>query len=182
MKKACLLLAEGFEEVEAITPADFLRRAGIEVTIAGISGRKVKGSHGIVVETDASSEALAKDYDAIVLPGGQPGANNLAASPAVRDLLIRHSQKGKLIAAICASPAVVLHGSCNLLQGKKFTGYPGTEVSVKGAHFVPDRVVIDGNYITSRGPGTAGEFAIAIIAALEGRQKADEVAQHALQK
>jgi len=182
MKTACLLLAEGFEEVEALTQADFLRRGGIEVTIAGIAGKKVKGSHHIVVETDAGPEALTRDYDAIVLPGGMPGARNLAESKAVRDLILRHQSKGKLIAAICAAPAVVLHGGCNLLQGKKFTGYPGTEESVTGAHFLPDRVVIDGNLITSRGPGTAGEFAVAIIEALEGHQKAQEVAQHALLK
>jgi 4-methyl-5(b-hydroxyethyl)-thiazole monophosphate biosynthesis len=89
---------------------------------------------------------------------------------------------GKIIAAICAAPAVVLHGACKLLQGKKFTGYPGTEESVQGARFIPDRVVVDGTIITSRGPGTAGDFAIAIIAALENRQKAEEVAQHTLLK
>jgi 4-methyl-5(b-hydroxyethyl)-thiazole monophosphate biosynthesis len=182
MKTACLLLAEGFEEVEALTQADYLRRAGIHVTIAGIAGRKIKGSHGIAVEADAGPEALEDSYDAIILPGGMPGARNLAESPAVRNLINRHYTKGKLIAAICAAPAVVLHGGCNLLQGKKFTGYPGTEESVQGARFIPDRVVIDGNIITSRGPGTAGEFAVAIIAALENKQKADEVAQHALLK
>ncbi len=182
MKTACLLLAEGFEEVEALTQADYLRRAGINVTIAGIAGKNARGAHGIVVETDAGPEALEREYDAIVLPGGMPGARNLAESSAVRNLISRHYAQGKLIAAICAAPAVVLHGACNLLQGKKFTGYPGTEDSVKGAHFVPERVVVDGNIITSRGPGTAGEFAVAIIAALEDRQKADEVARHALLK
>ncbi len=182
MKTACILIAEGFEEVEALTPADFLRRAGIQVTLVGVTGLLVKGSHGIAVQTDAGIEALQREYDAIVLPGGMPGAKNLAENAAVRSCIELQQRKGKLIAAICAAPAVVLHGACNLLKGKKFTGYPGTETSVTGATFIPDRVVIDGNLITSRGPGTAGEFAIAIIAALENQERADEVAQHALLK
>ena len=182
MKHACILLAEGFEEVEALTPADYLRRAGIEVTLIGVTSSAVKGSHGITVQTDAGTEALQREYDAIVLPGGMPGAANLAESAAVRARIQQQHREGKLIAAICAAPAVVLHGACDLLKGKKFTGYPGTENSVSGAMFVPERVVVDGALITSRGPGTAGEFAIAIIAALENREKADEVAQRALLK
>ncbi|HQB07509.1 MAG TPA: DJ-1/PfpI family protein [Rectinema sp.] len=182
MKTACILLAEGFEEVEAITPADYLRRAGIDVTIAGITGKRVRGCHGIIIETDSGQEALDKDYDAILIPGGMPGARNLAENALVRGLIIRHYKKGKIIAAICASPALVLHAACNLLEGKKFTGYPGTEDQIKGGHFFPERVVVDGNIITSQGPGTAGEFAISIISLLEGPQKANEVAQHTLLK
>lgn len=182
MKTACILLAEGFEEVEALTPADYLRRAGIEVTLVGIASKIVRGSHGITVQADAGSEALQREYDAVVLPGGMPGARNLAESAAVRACIERHHRDGKLIAAICAAPAVVLHGACDLLKGKKFTGYPGSEDSVRGAIFVSERVVIDGALITSRGPGTAGEFSIAIIAALENQQKAEEVAKHALLK
>ncbi len=182
MKRACILLAEGFEEVEALTPADYLRRAGIEVTLVGITSNLVKGSHGIYVQADAGIEALWQEYDAIVLPGGMPGAKNLAENAEVCARIVQQQHEGKLVAAICAAPAVVLHGACGLLKGKKFTGYPGTEDSVSGATFVPERVVIDGALITSRGPGTAGEFAIAIIAALENREKADEVVQHTLLK
>lgn len=182
MKTACIVLAEGFEEVEALTPADYLRRAGIDVTLIGIGSRLVKGSHGIAVQTDAGTEALEREYDAIVLPGGMPGAKHLAESAELRARLQRQRHDGHLIAAICAAPAVVLHGACGLLKEKKFTGYPGTEESVRGAIFVPERVVVDGDLITSRGPGTAGEFAIAIIAALESPQRADEVAQRALLK
>ena len=182
MKTACILLAEGFEEVEAITPADYLRRAGIDVSIAGIAGKRVRGCHGIVIEADSDPEALDKDYDAIVIPGGMPGARNLADNALVRSLIIQHYEKGKLIAAICASPSVVLHAACNLLQGKKFTGYPGTEDQIKGGHFFAERVVVDGNIITSQGPGTADEFAISIISVLEGPQQANEVVQHALLK
>jgi len=182
MKRACILLAEGFEEVEALTPADYLRRAGIEVTLIGVTSSLVKGSHGIAVQTDAGIEALRREYDAVVLPGGMPGAKNLAENAEVRARIERQHREDKLIAAICAAPAVVLHGACDLLKGKKFTGYPGTEESVRGAIFVPERVVVDDTLITSRGPGTAGEFAIAIIAALENRDKANEVAQRALLK
>lgn len=182
MKTACMLLAEGFEEIEAVTPIDYLRRAGIYVNVVGIVGKRVRGSHGIIIETDSGPEALEKDNDAIVIPGGMPGASNLANSALVRSLIIRHYEKGKLIAAICASPAIVLHGACNLLQGREFTCYPGTEDQIRGAHFRAERVVKDGNIITSQGPGTAGEFAISIISVLEGPQKANEVAQHTLLK
>jgi len=180
MKTACVFLAEGFEEVEAITPVDYLRRAGIEVTMAGIMNKFPKGTHGILIQADAGIEALERIYDAIIIPGGMPGAQNLADNPSVRACIERHNHEGKIIAAICAAPAVVLHGACNMLQGKKFTGFPGTEDSVKGAHFIAEPVVVDGTLITSRGPGTAGNFAIAIIAALSGPAEAHEIAKHAL--
>lgn len=95
-------------------------------------------------------------------------------------MILRHHERGKIIAAICAAPAVVLHGACGILEGKRFTGFPGTESTVKGGHFVPERVVVDGTLITSRGPGTAGEFAIAIITALVGEPAAKSVADSVL--
>jgi DJ-1 family protein len=180
MKSACVLLAEGFEEVEAITPIDYLRRAKVEVSIVGVTGRLVSGSHGIKVEADASSDALLKDYDCIVVPGGGRGADNLAASPAVSFLIKRHFAAGKLVAAICAAPAVVLHGSCCILAGRRFTCYPGLESKVTGASFSVERVVIDGNLITSRGAGTSGEFAQAIVALLVGEAEAAELAEKVL--
>lgn len=182
MKKACILLAEGFEEVEAITPADYLRRAGVEVTILGVGGREIKGSHGITVSADATldSEKDAPLFDAVILPGGMPGAKHLAESKDVVDLIQHHYAAGRIVAAICAAPAVVLHGACNLLQGKRFTGFPGTESQVKGGLPLAERVVIDGNLITSRSAGTAGEFAVAIAAALVGGKAAGSVAESVL--
>ena len=156
MKTACILLADGFEEVEAVTPIDYLRRAGIEAHILGITGRTVSGSHGIKIEATLGSEGFNLDYDCIVVPGGGRGADNIAASPAAVYLIRRHFEAGKLVAAICAAPAAVLHAACGILKGRRFTGYPGTEAKVEGAFFLEDRVVVDGNLITSRAAGSAG--------------------------
>jgi protein deglycase len=175
MKTACVLLADGFEEVEAVTPVDYLRRAGIEVKIVGVTGKTVSGSHGIKIESDLGSEGLGRDYDCIIVPGGGRGADNLAASPSALYLIKRHFATGKLVAAICAAPAVVLHSACGILKGRRFTGYPGSETKVVGAEFSEDRVVVDGNLITSRGAGTAGEFSAAIVAALVGEGAAAEL-------
>lgn len=182
MKKACVVLAEGFEEVEAITPVDYLRRAGIEVTLLGLGGLNIRGSHGITVTADVAigKETVGLVFDAVIVPGGMPGAKHLAESASVVDLILRHYAAGKTVASICAGPAVVLYGACHLLQGKRFTGFPGTEAQVKGGVPVAERVVIDGNLITSRGAGTAGEFAIAIIAALTGKEAAQSIAEAVL--
>jgi 4-methyl-5(b-hydroxyethyl)-thiazole monophosphate biosynthesis len=177
MKTACVLLADGFEEVEAITSIDYLRRAGVAVEIVGVTGKTVSGSHGIKVESDSGSDGLGKDYDCIVVPGGGRGAGNIAASPAAVYLIKRHFASGKLVAAICAAPAVVLHEACGILKGRRFTCYPGLESKVSGATFSEDRVVIDGNLITSRGAGTAGEFAAAIVAEIVGPAEARKLAE-----
>jgi protein deglycase len=179
MKTACVLLANGFEEVEAITPIDYLRRAGVEVISIAVEGKRATGSHGIVVEADAGPEALAKDYACVVVPGGQ-GVEALAASPRAIALIKRHFASGALVAAICAAPAVVLHRACGLLAGRRYTCFPGLESTVEGAIFSEDRVVVDGRLVTSRGAGTAGEFAEAIIAELVGRREAESIAQKVL--
>ncbi|MEI6386524.1 MAG: DJ-1 family glyoxalase III [Spirochaetota bacterium] len=181
MKQACVFLAEGFEEVEALTPVDYLRRAGVEVTTLAIGSLRVTGSHGIEVAADlsvadAAGPAAGRDWDAVVVPGGQPGSSNIAASKEAIAIIMRQSARGGLVAAICAAPAVVLHGACGLLAGRRFTGYPGTEASVTGATFVPDRVVVDGNLITARAAGCAGEFSVAIVESLLGRDAAGELA------
>jgi 4-methyl-5(b-hydroxyethyl)-thiazole monophosphate biosynthesis len=170
-KKALVLLAEGFEEVEAITPVDYLRRAGVEVTVAAITeSPTVKGAWtGLKVLADTTLfETKTGEWDAVILPGGMPGASNLAASKEVCSLLKDMAAAKKLICAICASPAVVL-APLGLLNGKDFTCYPGMEKKLSPelmSGFTGDnatRVVVDGNIITSRGAGTAGDFAIAII-------------------
>jgi 4-methyl-5(b-hydroxyethyl)-thiazole monophosphate biosynthesis len=108
MKKACVLLAEGFEEVEALTPVDFFRRAGIEVITAGIGGAEIKGSHGIEVRADVQLSASLKGFDCVVVPGGMPGSKNIAASDLACKLIVRSFESGALVAAICAAPVVVL--------------------------------------------------------------------------
>lgn len=184
MKKACILLAEGFEEVEAVTPIDYLRRAGIEVRVLGLGGRTIGGSHGITIVADAALEeiAAATTYDAVIVPGGMPGAAHLAESQEVVALIRRHFAAGGIIAAICAAPAVVLHGACGIMEGKRFTGFPGTEGKVKGGMPVDEKVVVDGNLITSKGAGTAGEFAVAIIKALLDEEEAETIAERVLMR
>jgi 4-methyl-5(b-hydroxyethyl)-thiazole monophosphate biosynthesis len=181
-KKAIVLLAEGFEEVEALTPVDYLRRAGVEVTVASISGDMiVKGARNIKIKTDIILADLSwqpDSFDAVIIPGGMPGATYLAASKEVGTFIKKMADTDKLICAICASPAVVL-APLGLLAGKNFTCYPGMEKTVTAANWSEDRVVVDGNIITSRGAGTAGEFAIAIINKLidetAGKKIADSV-------
>jgi protein deglycase len=180
MKTACVLLADGFEEVEALTPVDYLRRAGVEVTTIGATGPEPVGGHGIAVKADRGAEALAADYDCVVVPGGGKGSENLAASPEAVACVKRHFAAGKLVAAICAAPAVVLHGACGILANKRFTCYPGLEAKVSGASFAEERVVVDGRLITARGPGCAGEFSYAIVNALVGEDAADTLAEKTL--
>jgi len=186
MKKALVLLADGFEDVEAVTPIDYLRRAGIEITTASISQSLTVTSRWgcikMIADVILTEQILKKkqaDWDAVILPGGKPGAANLAASKEVNELLIEAAAAGKLICAICASPAVIL-APLGLLKGRKFTCYPGTEEKVAGANWSQDRVVVDGNIITSRGAGTAGEFAVAIIGKLLDEAAAKKIAEAVL--
>jgi 4-methyl-5(b-hydroxyethyl)-thiazole monophosphate biosynthesis len=190
-KKAAVLLAAGFEEVEAVTPVDYLRRAGIGVVTAAVGERaEVAGSHGVPVRADATLEELVKQagglaglcesLDAVIIPGGMPGASNLAASPGVSALIRAMARDGKLVAAICASPALVL-APLGLLEGRRFTCYPGMEQGLEGAGpWSEGRVVTDGNFITSRGAGTAAAFAIAIIGRLAGEAAGTQVARSVL--
>jgi 4-methyl-5(b-hydroxyethyl)-thiazole monophosphate biosynthesis len=184
-KKAIVLLAEGFEEVEAVTPIDYLRRAGVEVTTAAIGDSlSVKGRwSGLKVTADTTLAELAKKgtggWDAAIVPGGMPGAENLAASKETGALLKETAASGKLVCAICASPALVL-SPLGLLAGKKFTCYPGMEEKAKDGNWSGERVVVDGNVITSRGAGTAGEFAVAIIGKLIDEAAAKKVAESVL--
>jgi len=184
MKKVLVLLAEGFEEVEAITPIDYLRRAGITVTIAALGDNlAVKGSHDVQINACTYLKSLLGkgdfSWDGVIVPGGLPGADNIAVSKETHDFLAAMGTAGKLIAAICAAPARVL-GPFGLLDGKKFTCYPGEESKVLSAgikaEWRQERVVVDGNLITSRGPGTAGEFACAIIEKLLGDGEGKKIA------
>ena len=195
-KKAIVLMADGFEEVEAVTPIDYLRRAGIDVTVVSISGAgeqknlAVTGRWtGIKLICDISLSDLIKqgydDFDAVICPGGMPGAANLASSKEVSALLKNMASAGKVICAICASPAIVL-APLGIIAGKKFTCYPGMEekavsnAEAAGAVWVCDRVVTDGNVITSRAAGTAGEWAAAIIKKLLGEEAGSKISETVL--
>ena len=183
MKPLAVLLAEGFEEVEAVTPIDFLRRAGIEVITAGITGKKVTGSHGIPVVADATVDDLSPEsLSGVILPGVMPGSVNLHASEKVGSLVRQIHESGRLVAAICAAPARVL-APLGLLSGRKATCAPGEEGAFGAdVRFSEERVVRDGEIITSRGAGTAAEFAEEIIRYVSGAEKAREVHLRTVQK
>ena len=176
MSRVLVPLAEGFEEIEAITVVDLLRRAGIEVHTAALAGRQVTGSHGITVTSDRLLEdARASDYDMIVLPGGLPGADHLKADARVTSLLREFAAAGRYTAAICAAPGVLAHAG--LLAGRAATSFPGflTPDSAPGLRLRDDPVVIDGKVATSRGPGTAMDFGLALIELLEGAEARQRV-------
>lgn len=169
-------LADGCEELEAVTIIDILRRAGIDVVTAGLDDQLVRASRGVRIMPDTNlDEALTRDYDMVVLPGGLPGADNLDEDPRVKELLKKMANSERFTAAICAAPKVL--ANAGLLRGKKATAYPGSLDSVNHqAQLVSaDAVVRDGKVITSRGPGTAMDFALALVEALMGKVKRDEV-------
>lgn len=182
-KKALVLFAPGFEEIEALTPVDVLRRAGVDVTTAGIGGIAVTGVHDITVRADTTIEhAVTGDYDLLVIPGGMPGAKNIGENPLARELAARLLAEGKLVAAICAGPVQTL-GAWGMLAGKRATCHPsqaaGFPADVRQS---TERVVEDGRITTSQGPGTAMEFALALAARLTDAKTAAEVAAGMLAK
>lgn len=170
-----LLLAEGFEEVEAIATLDVLRRAGVEVMTAGVTGKTVTGSHGIAVEADITVGDIVPGpaLDGVILPGGMPGTKNLEASDDVKDLLRFCADHDRLLAAICAAPSVLGHEG--LLTGKKATCFPGWEPELTGAVCTGDPVTEDGNIITGKGAGAAHLFGAAIAARFAGTETAHNV-------
>ena len=168
-------LAEGCEELEAVTVIDLLRRAGIDVIAAGLEAGPVKASRGVVLQPDTTLDAaLQNDYDMVVLPGGGPGADRLNADDRIRLLLISMANSEKFIAAICAAPKVLK--SAGLLDDKQATCYPGAIDSADLPGLDTERQVIqDGRVITSRGPGTAMDFALHLIELLAGKATRDQV-------
>jgi 4-methyl-5(b-hydroxyethyl)-thiazole monophosphate biosynthesis len=184
-KKALVLLAPGFETIEALTPIDFLRRAKVEVTVASCchDDLNIKSAHDVVVKCDVKFESVASQlFDAIIAPGGMPGTTNLAGNAKVVAAIQNHAKEGKIVGAICASPGYVLAEAAKILNGKKACGYPGTDekITANGGTKLEDEVVIDGNIVTSRGPGTAAKFGLALIKVLLGAEKEQEIGKGVL--
>lgn len=172
MASVLVPLAQGCEELESVTIIDLLRRAGIDVTTAGLDAQPVTASRGVVLIPDTTlDEALKNDYDMVVLPGGLPGADHLDQDPRIQDLLKKMANSEKFTAAICAAPKVL--ASAGLLDGKRATAYPGTleKLNLATTTLAAEPVVKDGKVITSRGPGTAMDFALTLIETLVGSEK-----------
>ena len=176
MANVLVPLAQGCEELEAVTVVDLLRRAGIGVVTAGLDAQPVRASRGMILLADMTLDAaLQQEFDMIVLPGGLPGADHLRDDPRVIELLKKMAASDRYTAAICAAPRVLARAG--LLDGKRATSYPGAlDIdAVPGIEYLEMPVVTDGRVITSRGPGTAMDFALTLIEALAGKTKRDEV-------
>lgn len=174
MSKVLVPLAMGFEEIEAMTIIDILRRAEVEVVIAGLGKKQVIGAHDVKVQTDMHIEDVnSSDFDMIVLPGGLPGATNLQKDKTVQRLLKEFDKQNKSIGAICAAPIAL--ESAGVLK-ENYTCYPSFESNIREEGYISNKdVVSDKNIITSRGPGTAMTFALAIVSKLCGDDKASEI-------
>ena len=173
-KQIIIILANGHEEVESITQIDLLRRMGINVIIAGLGGKEIVGAHDVRITTDITVDQIPAQFDGVILPGGYPGTTNLAESERVTSIIQDAYHKGLLTGAICAAPFVL--DRAGVLEGKKFTCYPGVEKKIKSGQFVEEPVVQDGNIITSRGVGTAIPFALKIIEYLLDEIQAQSIA------
>lgn len=174
-KKVCVFLADGFEEIEGLTVVDLLRRAGITVTTASITGQKmIHGAHGIDVQADTRIEEVdLKGQDMLVLPGGMPGTIHLGEHAGVCDAVRAFDEAGKWIAAICAAPTVF--GNLGLLEGRKATCYPGMQGELVCGEYLTDSVVVSDHIITSRGMGTAIDFALQLIEVLSDAETAGKI-------
>lgn len=176
MPKVVMLLADGFEEVEAVAIVDVLRRAEIAVTLAGLHDGPVASARNIKVLPDTVIDSVqSEDFDMIVLPGGQPGSDNLNGDPRVVALIKEFNAKGKLTGAICAAPYVL--ANAGILSGKRATSYPTYREKLGNAVYEEKTVVEDGTVMTSRGPGTAFCFGLSIVAKLAGAEKAQQIKQ-----
>jgi 4-methyl-5(b-hydroxyethyl)-thiazole monophosphate biosynthesis len=169
-----VLFAHGFEEIEAITPVDLLRRAGLEVRTVGVGSKTVTGSHGITVHCDMIDHmARGKDMEMLVLPGGLPGATNLEKSEHVKELIHYAFEHELWVGAICAAPSIL--GHMNLVEGRTVTCFPGYEEEMTGAACTGERVERDGKLITGKGAGASGVFAEKLIECLTNTEKAAEI-------
>lgn len=171
-----VFLADGFEEVEALAPVDLMRRAGLKVVLAGVTGMEVTGSHGIKVAADvAANEVDPSGLEAMMLPGGLPGTLNLEKSKTVQACIDTCVKEGKLVAAICAAPSILAHKG--LLKGKNATAFPNFQKDLEegGALLSDEYVCRDGQFLTGRGMGVATQFGLALVKALVSEEKAQEL-------
>lgn len=170
-----MFLADGFETVEALAPADILRRGKVELKTVGVTGKTVVSSHGIAVGADISLDEVVLDenVDAVILPGGMPGTLNLESCKEVIEAVRFCAENGRLIGAICAAPSIL--GHMGLLGGKRATAFPGFEKELTGAVYNNGYVEHDGNIITARGMGVATEFGLELLSALAGNDVAEHV-------
>jgi 4-methyl-5(b-hydroxyethyl)-thiazole monophosphate biosynthesis len=176
-----VLLADGFEEIEALTPVDMLRRAGLEVLTVGITSKIAVGAHGISVICDRLPEEVdLAMISTVILPGGMPGSLNLDASAFTDEILKSVNARGGRIAAICAAPLVL--GRRGLLEGRRATCYPGFENELVGATVTDESVITDGNITTARGMGVALEFSKELISLLVTKEKAEELSSAIMEK
>lgn len=175
-KTALIPIADGSEEIEAVTLIDVLRRAGTHVTVASVSDLQITASRGVRITADCLLDAcIDKTYDLIALPGGMPGAQHLHDNPVLKEMLVRHNGQSRLMAAICAAPAVVLqaHG---ILAGRPATCHPGFNDRLTNQSAIAKPVVVEGNLVTSQGPGTALAFALTLVELLYDKTKRRAVA------
>ncbi len=174
MKKIMIPLANGLEEIEAITNIDVLRRAGIEVITVSLAELEVKGGHGIIITADTKIDSIkAEGLSGIILPGGMPGARHLKNNERLIELIKEINTTQGLIAAICAAPIVL--EEAGIIKNKKATSYPGFEKEMPSCNYQEQRVVVEDNIITGRGLGVALEFALEVVSYLLGEEKAEEL-------
>jgi len=180
-KRVLVVLAEGFEDMEAVAPIDVLTRAGVEVTIASLKDGPVKAAYGTTIVPHTTIDRIDGLYDGIVLPGGAANAETLAAHPKIIDLVRKHYEAGKLVAAICASPGQVLADAAGILRDKNVTGAPLSEYNemliAGGAQLTDQPVTVDGNIITAMGPGAALQFGLTIAEYLTDRVTVESFAK-----
>lgn len=172
-----MILADGFEDIEAVAPIDILTRCGVEVTVAGLHAGPVPAAYGSVLQTDRELGDVFGLFDAVILPGGLKNARSLAAASGVIKLVQEHHEAGRLVASICASPSHVLGQAADILKDRRTTGDPGCNelLAASGAQVTDEEVTVDGNIITARGPGAAIRFGLAIGEYLVGNEIPDRL-------
>ena len=179
--KALVFLAPGFEEIETLTVVDVLRRAEVKVTVVGLTSNLIEGKHEVkVVPENSIDNVSVSHFDALIVPGGNPGYKNLRKDPRVIAMVKKAHESNKIVAAICAGPTVL--ADAGILEGKASTIYPGMEKELEAGGGIPkqDMVVVDGNIVTSRGPATALPFALKLAEMLAGKQMAESVSRKTL--